>query len=323
MTTSLDCLHCDHELHCNNDDDNNDNNNDNGDNSENNEHFMSLIVKEESTHTSENNNALECNNKYFVKEVRKEILEYMKRVSSHHNFKLITLVLGVNYFDRFMFSVGLHREKSWVSQLVGVASLSLASKFQEIHAPLLVDLQLDCKCIFEPKTIKRMELLILSTLQWNMNAVTPLSYFAHFFKMFKLKSHRLNREILSKFETLIIYVISDPRFLHYVPSVVATATMIQTLEELRLWRTTQHKIHHIIDTFNLNKDKVEECLEFIEEISSNDRTHKRKCCFSGNNSPTRVLDIDISETLSVSSSRLSPDQHVPKKCRTSESLSCT
>ncbi|KAK9678508.1 hypothetical protein RND81_11G216300 [Saponaria officinalis] len=314
--SSLDDLHCE-ELHWNDmadydyDDDNF------GSFEEEEAHFMSLISKEKNTHISEN--VLELNT-FFLKKVRREILVWMKRVSSHHNFTLITLVLAINYFDRFVLKNGFQRERPWVTQLVAISCLSLASKFEETHAPLLLDLQVDCKYIFEAKTIKRMELLILSTLKWNMNAVIPFSYFPHLIKWFNLKNH-LHWEILTKFESLILSAISDPRYLYYATSVIATVTMIQTLKELGLWKTLQHQIH-LIDTFKLNKEKVEECHKFMKEMSSNDKTRKRKCCYSGKNSPTRVLDLDISDTSKESlsiSSRTSSDQNVPKKCRTSES----
>jgi len=38
----------------------------------------------------------------------------------------------------------------------------------------------EAKFIFEAKTIQRMELLVLSTLKWRMQAVTPFSFIDHF-----------------------------------------------------------------------------------------------------------------------------------------------
>jgi cyclin D1/2/4, plant len=36
--------------------------------------------------------------------------------------------------------------------------------------------------VFEAKTIRRMELLVLSTLNWRMQAVTPFSYLDYFLR---------------------------------------------------------------------------------------------------------------------------------------------
>lgn len=38
----------------------------------------------------------------------------------------------------------------------------------------------DARYVFEAKTIQRMELLVLSTLKWRMQAVTPFSYIDYF-----------------------------------------------------------------------------------------------------------------------------------------------
>lgn len=43
----------------------------------------------------------------------------------------------------------------------------------------------ESRYVFEAKTIQRMELLVLSTLKWRMQAVTPFSYIDYFL-------HRLN-----------------------------------------------------------------------------------------------------------------------------------
>ncbi|MFS8016308.1 putative cyclin [Helianthus anomalus] len=52
-----------------------------------------------------------------------------------------------------------------------------ASKVEEIQAPFLLDLQMEgTEFVFESKTIMKMELLVLSSLDWKMNLVTPLAF---------------------------------------------------------------------------------------------------------------------------------------------------
>ncbi|KAM7474420.1 hypothetical protein LguiB_021663 [Lonicera macranthoides] len=63
-------------------------------------------------------------------------------------------------------------------------------KVEEIQVPLLVDLQVEeARFLFEASTIQKMELLVLSTLQWKMNPVTPLSFLDHIIRRFGLKTH--------------------------------------------------------------------------------------------------------------------------------------
>ncbi|KAL1330363.1 hypothetical protein AAHE18_12G105900 [Arachis hypogaea] len=78
--------------------------------------------------------------------------------------------------DRFLLSFHFQREKPWMTQLASVTCISLAAKVEKTQVPILLDLQVeDAKYVFESKTIPRMELLILSTLNWKMHHVTPLS----------------------------------------------------------------------------------------------------------------------------------------------------
>lgn len=72
---------------------------------------------------------------------RKEGIDWVLRVCSHYGFRGLTVVLAVNYFDRFISSFSLQNDKPWMIQLVAVACLSLAAKVEETQVPLLVDFQ--------------------------------------------------------------------------------------------------------------------------------------------------------------------------------------
>lgn len=59
------------------------------------------------------------------------------------------------------------------------------------------------KYVFEAKTIQKMEILILSTLEWKMNPVTPLSFLDYITSRLGLKSH-LSFEFLKRCECLLL-----------------------------------------------------------------------------------------------------------------------
>jgi cyclin D3 len=61
--------------------------------------------------------------------------------------------------------------------------------------------------VFEAKTIKRMEILVLSTLQWKMNPVTPLSFLDYITRRLGLKDH-LCWEFLRRCEHILLSVLS-------------------------------------------------------------------------------------------------------------------
>ncbi|KAL8152117.1 hypothetical protein V2J09_021925 [Rumex salicifolius] len=246
-----------------------------------NEHVF-LISKEEREQPSFDQTPL------MVFEIfRKESVEWMMMVNTHLGFSIPTLVLAVNYFDRFSRVASSFLEIPaiddehcnatnfpWITQLVSVACLSLASKVQETHVPLLLDFQIECRYVFQPKTVMKMELLVMSTLEWKMNPVTPFSYFEHLTRRLKWKSY-WQQEILSRSENLLLSFIADPGYLCYPPSVIAASLVLHAMEELDLWSTMESEIL-LIDAFKMSKEKVEECCKFITELSNNNQKCKRR-----------------------------------------------
>ncbi|KAF9607027.1 hypothetical protein IFM89_030800 [Coptis chinensis] len=156
----------------------------------------------------------------------------MLKVDAHYGFSALTAVLAVNYLDRFMSSLRFQKDKPWMTQLAAVACLSVAAKVEETQVPLLLDLQVEeTKYVFEAKTIQRMELLVLSTLHWRMNQVTPLSFLDHIIRRLGLKNN-LHWEFMKRCERLLLSVIADSRSVCYLPSVLATATMLHVIKEV-------------------------------------------------------------------------------------------
>ncbi|KAG9135337.1 hypothetical protein Leryth_015228 [Lithospermum erythrorhizon] len=211
-------------------------------------------------------------------------------------------------------------EKPWMIQLTAVSCLSLAAKVEETHVPLLLDFQVEeCKFVFEAKTIRRMEILVLSTLQWKMNPVTPLSFIDFIIRRLGLMD-RLSWEFLNKCERLLLAVISDCRFTVYLPSEMATATMLEVISNLK--PSTDFKnncVHH-------DKGQVEECCRLIKEVAATihwNSSSKRRLA-SLPKSPKGVMDVSFSsessnESWAVASSSVTSSPHaLPpqlKKCR--------
>lgn len=61
--------------------------------------------------------------------------------------------------------------------------------------------------VFQPKNIQKMEILILSTLEWKMNLVTPFSFLDYLARRLGLNEH-LCRDFLTRCERLILSVVT-------------------------------------------------------------------------------------------------------------------
>jgi cyclin D1/2/4 len=105
------------------------------------------------------------------------------QVYTYYNFSSVTAYLAVNYLDRFLSQYELPEGRDWMTQLLSVACLSIAAKMEETVVPQCLDLQIgEPRFLFEVETIHRMELLVLTNLNWRMQAVTPFSYIDYFLR---------------------------------------------------------------------------------------------------------------------------------------------
>uniref|UniRef100_A0A5B7AJU8 Putative cyclin D3-2 n=1 Tax=Davidia involucrata TaxID=16924 RepID=A0A5B7AJU8_DAVIN len=281
--------------------------------------LVSLISKEKQTHLGR----IELDSDGSGMVARREAVEWMLRVNAHYRFTAMTAVLAVNYFDRFISSLCFQRDKPWMSQLAAVACLSLAAKVEETQVPLLLDLQVESsKYVFEAKTIQRMEVLVLSTLQWKMNPVTPLSFIDHIIRRLGLKTHLL-LEFLWRCEHLLLSAVTDSRLVSYLPSELATATMLHVIKEVKPCNALDYQ-NQLIGVLKISKDKLDDCYKLILELSGNHgyeqyQTHKRKYQ-NVPGSPNGVIDAYFScdssnESWAVASSLSSSPEPLFKKSR--------
>ncbi|XP_021308413.1 cyclin-D4-1 isoform X1 [Sorghum bicolor] len=194
--------------------------------------------------------------------VRMDAIDWIWKVHRYYGFGPLTACLAVNYLDRFLSLYQLPEGKAWTTQLLSVACLSLAAKMEETYVPPSLDLQQvgDARYVFEAKTIQRMELLVLSTLKWRMQAVTPFSYIDYFL-------HRLNggggdapsRRAVLRSAELILCIARGTHCLDFRPSEIAAAVAAAVAGE-------EHAVD-IVDkacTHRVHKERVSRCLEAIQ-----------------------------------------------------------
>ncbi|KAF5738022.1 hypothetical protein HS088_TW13G00915 [Tripterygium wilfordii] len=200
--------------------------------------------------------------------VRSEALDWILRASPKHGFGPLSVWLSVNYLDRFL-SVCVFPGQAWIVQLLAVSCLSIAAKMVEVDVPHVVDLQVweehlrKPEFLFEPKSIKAMELMIMSRLQWRLHSSTPYSYIDHFLNKINDNYHFLS-SATSKSIQLILSTIKSVQFLEFRPSEVAAAVAISVSMEM----LQSLDIDEIVSQFILvDKDKVVKCVELIADLS--------------------------------------------------------
>ncbi|KAA8536285.1 hypothetical protein F0562_028763 [Nyssa sinensis] len=159
---------------------------------------------------------------------RQDSIKWILKVQAHYQFRPVTAVLSVNYFDRFLSRHSLSAI-GWPFQLLSVACLSLAAKMEEPYVPLLIDLQVfEPRFIFEPKTVQRMELWVMANLDWRLRSVTPFDFLDCLIPNLPglgSKSALFDR-VLSTSSDLILNSTRVVDFLGFPPSIIAAAAVI-------------------------------------------------------------------------------------------------
>ncbi|KAF8013920.1 hypothetical protein BT93_I1702 [Corymbia citriodora subsp. variegata] len=188
-----------------------------------------VLIDSETHHMPRPDYLRRCRDRSIDVTARQDSINWILRVHAHYHFRPITAFLSVNYLDRFLSFQPLPRETNgWAFQLLSVACLSLAAKMEEPEVPLLLDLQaFDPKFVFEPRTVQRMELWVMSNLNWRLRSVTPFDFLPSFVpKIRTLSSPSLWRPVLSTSSDLIVSTTRVIDFLGFTPSTIAAAAVL-------------------------------------------------------------------------------------------------
>ncbi|KRW98108.1 Cyclin-like protein [Pseudocohnilembus persalinus] len=141
-------------------------------------------------------------------------------IDVHLKFKLLpeTLFITVNVIDRYLSLVDIHRTKL---QLVGVAALFIACKYEEVYSvPHIKDLVYVCDKAYTKEEILSMEGQIIEKLDFNLISVSPLRFLDYYTKQIKMdeKNYMLCRYLIEM--TLI-----ELKMAKYKPSMIACASI--------------------------------------------------------------------------------------------------
>ncbi|XP_078443684.1 cyclin-D3-3-like [Wolffia australiana] len=237
---------------------------------------------------------------------RESAVQWIVSSCGRHGFNTQTALLAVNYLDRFLSSAVA--QQPWMAQLSAVACLSLAAKMEEIRVPLLLDLQAeDAKFVFEPRTVQRMELLVLSSLGWRLGLPTPLSFIDHFLRRLAAVTGRHHGQLHCKLQatchSLLLKLVAHQRWVEFLPSVMAVATMVHAIGLLLDHPLAVGNLRNrLVALAGLTKEEVESCGEFIVSIAGDDERRRKRRAPSPA-SPRGVVEVTFSDDMSPAPSQ--------------------
>jgi len=201
----------------------------------------------------------------ILPKMRTVLVDWLIQVHSQFNLLQETLYLTVAILDRFLQDSACKIERKQL-QLVGVAAMFIASKYEEMYAPEIGDFVYITDRAYTEPQIREMEMKILSTLSFDLGRPLPL----HFLRR---NSKAGNVDALT--HTLAKYAMEltlvDYKMAHIKPSVIAAAALALSLKVLEdrnsthedektksiseMWNSTL--VHYTTYTFDMISDSVE------------------------------------------------------------------
>ncbi|KAI0505048.1 hypothetical protein KFK09_016005 [Dendrobium nobile] len=174
--------------------------------------------------------------------------------------------LAVNYIDRFLAKREIPNEKPWIARLLAISCLSLASKMKKTSfSP--ADLQREEGFIFDARTIRRMELLVLGVLEWRMRSITPFSFLRFFTSYFPLANPIIIQSLKTHASQILFKSQNDVKSLEFKPSVIAAAALLAAARELFPAHFLSFRTALLCCEY-LNKESLAECCAAMESYDT-------------------------------------------------------
>ncbi|XP_041016642.1 cyclin-D5-1-like [Juglans microcarpa x Juglans regia] len=257
--------------------------------------YMEMFFERETCHGFKRSESLVFGN--WVKCARLEAITWILRTRAAFGFRFQTAYLSMIYFDRFLSRRSIDSENLWAIRLLSVACLSLAAKMDELKVPVLSEYLLE-DYNFDSEVIQRMELLVLSTLEWRMCSITPFAFLYFFINKFYEESPPSN--IVSRTVQIILAIMREVNLMGHRPSAVAAAAALLALDDRFTRRALELKMNSISHRRFLEVDDVFSCYNMMRREQM-EILKIPKAVNSSDLLPTQSRPIDVIEKSSVTS----------------------
>ncbi|CAH2318945.1 G1 S-specific cyclin-D1 [Pelobates cultripes] len=243
--------------------------------------------------------------------VQKEIRPYMRRMLTSWMLEVCedqrcgeqVFTLAVNCLDRVLSLVSVEKRQL---QLVGAVCLLVASKLRGSKPMTTETMCMYADYCFTDKELRMMELLVLNKLKWDMEAVIPHDFLAHFLDILKIPRDKVH-QVRKHTETFIALCTTDYNFIALPPSLVAAASVAASVTGLRPENlgmrfsnisTTSylaHAIHCDPNVLRMCQEQIEVSLKSSLREAETSRLADSKSVeeIERSSTPTDVLDFDL------------------------------
>ncbi|XP_044149360.1 G1/S-specific cyclin-E2 [Bufo gargarizans] len=190
-------------------------------------------------------------------DMRSILLDWLIEVSEVYSLHRETFYLAQDFFDRFMLTQNSVNKS--MLQLIGVTSLFIASKLEEIYPPKLHEFAYVTDGACSEDDLIEMELIILKALKWELSPVTAVSWLNLFLQVSSLKdSPKLLLPQYSQEQFIQIAQLLDLCMLH----ITSLDFQYRILAAAALYHYTSMEV--VTKATGLEWENVSECVHWME-----------------------------------------------------------
>ncbi len=248
------------------------------------EYLSDILTHLYSLENGTKNNISFPNPSYFST-IQKDIKERMRYIlldwliEVHLKFKLLpeTLFLTINILDRYLSLQSIHRK---YLQLLGVTSMFISCKYEEIYYPKIKDFIYMTDNAYNKEEFIKMENDVLKKLEFNLSFPTILK----FLEIFKEKLNVSNKKKFLMWRYLSEICLFDYGMIRYKNSLIAAAIVYFENKFWNFEKILENEIFDVIcekneNYFNEIKELCEK-IKFLYKINENSNYHAIKKKFS-------------------------------------------
>lgn len=130
--------------------------------------------------------------------MRTTLLDWLNEVCQAYSLTRQTYYLALDFFDRYL-SKNSDIQKKFL-QLLGITCLFIAAKIEEIFPPKLSRFAFVCDGACDESEILQKELVVLSTLKWELFPMTPISWLNVYIQIYSsLDKENFNKQVGESF----------------------------------------------------------------------------------------------------------------------------
>ncbi|XP_013401826.1 G2/mitotic-specific cyclin-B-like [Lingula anatina] len=192
--------------------------------------------------------------------MRAILVDWLVQVHSRFHLLQETLYLTVAIIDRFLQVQAVSRSKL---QLLGVTAMLVASKYEEMYAPEVADFVYITDNAYTKSEIRKMEILILKGLEFNLGRPLPL----HFLRR-NSKAGQVDATVHTLAKYLMELTIVEYDMVQYTPSQVAAAALCLAVKVLDESDWTDTLTHYSGYTDEQNKPVMQKMAALVVKANS-------------------------------------------------------